>query len=208
MIIGGDSAATRKAERCLAAGALVTVVAETLAEDLQGLERSGRITWQRRRYRAGDLSGAAVAYASVREPAVVAALRAEAERERVWLNVIDDVDASSFFAPAVITRGELQIAIGTGGASPGMAARLRRDLEARIGPEYAPYVAILGAVRRSLPDGRRAEVMSQLVDSELLALVRRGERAAIDALLARVVGEECTLGRLGVTFGDEASPWT
>jgi len=82
-------------------------------------------------------------------------------------------------------------------------ARLRRTLEREIGPEYARYVEILGAVRRRLPDARRAEVMERLVESELLALVRDGRAGAIDGLLARLAGDACTLGRLGVRL-DEA----
>ncbi len=203
MVIGGDAAAERKVERCLAAGAVVTVVAETLTPELEGLQADGAFVWRRRPYRDGDLRGAAIAYAATRDPYVIAALRAEAERERVWLNVVDVPEASTFFAPAVLARGDLQIAVGTGGSSPGLAARLRRDLEAEIGPEYEPYVEILGAVRRRLPDGRRAEVMERLVGSELLALVRDGDTAAIDALLERLAGETCTLGRLGVTLDEE-----
>jgi siroheme synthase-like protein len=202
VVVGGDRAAERKVERCLAAGALVTVVAETLTPELQGLHAEGRFVWHRRPHRDGDLHGAAIAYAATRDPHLIAALRAEAERERVWLNVVDVPESSTFFAPAIVARGDLQIAVGTGGASPGLAARLRRDLEAEIGPEYAPYVEILGAVRRRLPDVRRAEVMERLVDSELLALVRGGETAAIDALLERLAGETCTLGRLGVTLDE------
>jgi siroheme synthase-like protein len=202
VVVGGDGAAERKVERCLAAGAVVTVVGERLTPALERLAADGRIAWRRRPYRDGDLRGAVIAYAAERDPAVIATLRAEAERDRVWLNVIDVPESSSFFAPAIVARGDLQVAVGTGGASPGLASRLRRDLEAEIGPEYAPYVEILGAVRRRLPDVRRAEVMERLVDSELLTLVRHGETKAIDALLERLAGEACTLERLGLTLDE------
>ena len=200
MVVGGDATAERKTEACLAALAQVTVIAPTLTAGLERLRADGRITWEPRSYRDGDLRGAAVAYASERDPRAIAALRAEADREHALLNVVDVPEASSFFAPAVVARGDLQIAIGTGGTSPGFAARLRREIEARVGPEYAPYLAILGAVRTTLPGGRRAEVMEQLVDSDLLSLVQRGEREAIDGLLQRLAGETCTLGRLGVVL--------
>jgi len=200
VVVGGDATAERKAEACLAALAQVTVIAPSLTAELERLRAGGRITWEPRSYRDGDLRGATVAYASERDSRAIAALRAEADREHVLLNVVDVPEASSFFAPAVVARGDLQIAIGTGGASPGLAARLRRELEAQIGPEYAPYLAILGAVRTTLPGGRRAEVMERLVDSDLLCLVQRGEREAIDGLLQRLAGETCTLGRLGVVL--------
>lgn len=203
VVVGGDAAAEQKAERCRAAGADVTVVAADPTPGLEDLAAAGALTLHRRPYRAGDLRGAAVAYASVREAAVIRTLRAEAEREHVLLNVIDVPEACDFYAPAVVARGDLQIAIGTGGASPGVAARLRRDLEARIGPEWAPYVAILGAVRQALPGGERAAVLDRLLDSDLLGLVRDGRADAVDALLGRLAGAGCTLRHLGVTLGGE-----
>jgi siroheme synthase-like protein len=203
VIVGGDATAERKAECCLEAGATVVVIAPSVSPGLARLHDVGRLARVARGYRQGDLHGAFLAYAVERDPAVLAALREEAERERVLLNVADVPNACTFFAPAIVLRGDLQIAIGTGGNSPTLAARLRRDLDGALGPEYAPYVAILGAVRAALPGARRAEVMERLVASELLALVRRGEGRAVDALLAEVAGDACTLGRLGIALGGE-----
>lgn len=204
VIVGGDDAAVAKAVAALEAGAHVTIVAETLAPALEERAAAGTVVVHRRPYREGDLRGAFIAYASERRPDVVATLAAEAEREHVLLNVIDVPDACTFLSPSVLRRGELQVAVGTGGTSPGAATRVRRELERTIGPEYGPWVAILGAVRRALAGTPgRIDVMATLVDSELLALVRRGEPAAIDDLLVRVAGESCRLGRLGVALGGE-----
>src|SRR5438093_5812397 len=198
VVVGSDAPAVAKAKACVEAGAEVTVVAPAVGADLAGVRHVARA------YRPGDLAGAFLAYASTRDPELIRRLADEAERERVLLNVIDVPEACTFIAPAVVRRGELQIAIGTGGASPGLAARLRRELEAHVGPEYAPFVAILGAIRRAL--GRepgRGEVLSALLDSSLLELVRRGAREEIDRLLARVAGDHLTLARLGVALGAE-----
>jgi len=158
-----------------------------------------------RDYRPGDLAGAFLAYASSRDPGQIQRLAQEAERERVLLNVIDVPEACTFLAPAVVRRGPLQVAIGTGGASPGLAARLRRELEAQLGPEWAPFVAILGGVRAALEgEPARGEVVSKLLASPLLELVRRGQREEVDALLARVAGDRCTLARLGVVLAGGA----
>jgi siroheme synthase-like protein len=197
--IGGDDLIAGKVEACREAGGDVTVVSSALASRLRKLADAGRVRWLRRDYRPGDLAGAFIAYARCREPDQIALLRDEAARERVLLNVVDVPDACSFFAGAVVSRGDLQVAIGTGGASPSLAASLRRELEGRLGEEYGQLVAILGAVRRTLAGDptRRQAVMASLVASPLADLLRRGDRPAIDALLSRIAGAACTLDRLG-----------
>src|SRR4029453_12295632 len=169
--IGAAAAIEDKVEACRRAGAVVTVVAVELSPRLRALVDAVAVHWRPREYRAGDLQGAVLAYASTRDPERIELLRDEAARERVLLNVIDVPAACSFIAPAVVDRGALQVAIGTGGASPLLAARLRRTLDAQLGPEYEPLVEILGAVRRALgthPD--RAAILTALLDSPLREL--------------------------------------
>ena len=207
MVVGGDEAAGAKALACVRAGGRVTVVASEPVAAVSALGAQG-IQLERRAYRAGDLKGAFLAYASTRDPELIRRLVEEADREGVLLNVMDVPEACTFISPAVLERGDLKIAIGTGGASPGLAARLRRDLEAHVGPEYVPFVSILAAVRRTLAGDpvrapARGQVVGTLLTSELLELVRLGRRSEIDALLTHVAGAGCTLDRLGVALGTD-----
>lgn len=209
VVVGGNEVAAAKAVACLDAGAEVTVIAPELEARLRALAAEGAIQHLARRPGSGDLAGTFLAYASTRDPDLIAWLVTEAARERVLLNVVDVPEACTFIAPAVVDRGDLQVAVGTGGASPGLAARLRGELEAHVGPEYVPFVAILGAVRRALAAdparaGERGEVVTALLTSPLLDLVRAGRWAEVDALLSRVVGDGCTLERLGVELGRQA----
>jgi precorrin-2 dehydrogenase len=205
VVVGDGETAAARATACLRAGADVTVVAPGMPASLAGTG----IRHVARAYRSGDLAGAFLAYATVRDPDLVRALAEEAGREGVLLNVADVPEASDFLTPAVVERGELRIAIGTGGASPGLAARLRRELERRIGPEYGPFVAILARVRAAVAEdpgraGDRARVMAELLNSPLLELVRERRAADVDALLGRVAGDGCTLAHLGVALTPEA----
>lgn len=205
MVIGGDETAAAKARACVEAGGDVTVIAPQLVPDLARTVATGQVRHLARAYRGGDLAGAFLAYASTGDAALVVRLAADAERERVLLNVADTPDACTFMAPAVLARGELQVAVGTGGASPGLAARVRGEIAEVVGPEYGTLVAILGAVRRALPAGpERIAVLGRLLDSPLLDLVRRGARAEIDALLQKAGGAGCTLERLGIALAEGA----
>jgi precorrin-2 dehydrogenase / sirohydrochlorin ferrochelatase len=203
VVAGGDAAAAAKAAACRRAGGRVVVIAPSLAPEMTALIAAGDVAHVPREAAAGDLAGAFLAYVWTRDAGRIEALMSEAARERVLLNVVDVPEACTFLSPAVVERGRLQIAVGTGGASPGLAARLRRQLEAAIGPEYGPYLDILGAVRRALGRdpgraGERARVLDDLLGSPLLELIRRGSWPEVDALLGRVAGEGCTLARLGV----------
>jgi siroheme synthase-like protein len=153
-----------------------------------------------RAWQPGDLAGAALVYACLHDPASIAALRQEATRERVLLNVVDVPDACDFFAGALVERGDLAVLVGTGGSSPAAAATVRRRLEDVIGVEYGPFVDILSAVRRRLTTAERAPVLRALCESPLLELIRRGDAAAVDGLLTGMAGSECTLARLGVVL--------
>lgn len=195
VVVGGDEAALAKARACRDAGAAVTVVAPVLAPSGADLG----VQWLPRDYAPGDLRGAALCYAVTTDPALIARLEDEARRERVLLNVLDVPSACDFFAAAVVARGDLTLAIGTGGESPALAARLRRQLGEQFGPEYDTYLAILGAVRRRLrPGPARTAIVTALLESPLLELVRRDDRDGIDRLLADVAGGGCTLGGLGL----------
>ncbi len=199
VVVGGDAAAESKVAGCLEARAVVRVIAPEVTAGLAARATEGALVWLRREYQAGDLAGVFLAYAVTRDPALIARLRAEGDRERVLLNVLDVPEACTFFAPAIVDRGDLRIAVGTGGASPALAGRLRRQLEEVVGVEYTTLVAILGAVRRRLEgDSSRRAVTDSLLDSPLLELVRRRDRAGIDTLLGRVAGAGCTLAALGV----------
>jgi siroheme synthase-like protein len=196
VVIGHEAVGQGKVRGLLEAGAEVTVVAEDPAAALDRLERDGRARVLRRTYRPGDLEGAFLCVASSEDPETRAAIHREGRARGVLVNVMDDIPHCDFAAPAVVRRGDLVIAISTGGRSPALARRLRIELSKQFGPEWEAVLDLLGAVRgetlASLPDLReRSSRWQQALDTEeLLSLVREGrqEEARI-RLLDRLVGE-------------------
>jgi precorrin-2 dehydrogenase/sirohydrochlorin ferrochelatase len=196
VVIGREAVVQGKAEALLEAGAVVTVIAEGPQGPLARLKLETRATVLRRRYRHGDLDGAFICVASSDDPAERESIFREAHSRGVLVNVMDDTRHCDWAAPAVVRRGELIIAISTGGRSPALARRLRIELSERYGPEWEDVIDLLGEVRMEtladLPDlAERSRRWQQALDvDELAALIRDGRREEARALLlARLVGQ-------------------
>jgi siroheme synthase-like protein len=195
VVIGEGAVRERKPEGLLAGGAgEVLVVATTPAAHLDELEALDRVRVERRPWRPEDLDGAAICVAWSARPEVRDAIARAARERGVWVNVMDDVPNCDFAAPAVVRRGELILAIGTGGASPALARRLREELGERFGEHWAEIVSILREVRGStlplLPDlaerSRRWRAALDLDEAEKLVLAGRSEELR-ERLRARLV---------------------
>jgi len=195
VVIGRMAVAQGKPEALLQAGAQVTVIAEGPRRMLDKLEREVGATVKRRKYEPGDLEGAFVCVASSDDPEIRAAIHAEARWRRVLVNVMDDVPHCDFAAPAVVRRGDLAIAISTGGRSPALARRLREELSEQFDPRWAELLDLLGEVRtETLPDlpdyGERARRWQEALDVDvLLGLLGQGKRREARVfLLGRLLG--------------------
>jgi siroheme synthase-like protein len=187
VVVGEFAVEAGKVEGLLAAGAEVTVVAKGPHAALDGLEGDPRVVVHRRGYGGpDDLAGAVVCVASAAEPAVRDAIAADARAAGVLVNVVDDVPNCDFAAPAIVRRGDLVIAVGTGGRAPALASRLRAELAGRFGPEWTELVEVVGQVRAEtlphLPDfadrSRRWKAALDLDELEGLIAEGRAEEAA------------------------------
>ncbi|OIO89699.1 MAG: hypothetical protein AUK03_14040 [Anaerolineae bacterium CG2_30_64_16] len=177
VVVGGGAVAARKVATLLEADARVTVISPDLTSELEALVEAGRIAALNRPYREGDLAAAFLVIAATDDAEVNRAVWREADRRGCLINVVDDLAHSNFIVPAVVRRGELTLAVSTGGDSPALARRLREQLEAEIGPEYGELVALLGELRPDLlarfaPGRARLAAALRLVDSDLLDVIR------------------------------------
>jgi precorrin-2 dehydrogenase/sirohydrochlorin ferrochelatase len=177
LVVGGGAIASRKVQGLLEAEALVDVVSPRLSTALAALATQGLIEHRSRPFRADDVLGCALVIGATDQPGVNRAVCEAARRHNIWVNIVDTPDACDFIAPAIVRRGSLQVAISTGGQSPGLAKRIRQQLEKSYGPEYALVVEQLGKERerlRQLIDdpGLRKISCERLVDRALAQLGR------------------------------------
>lgn len=171
LVVGAGAVAETKIASLLAAGAVVHVVAPRGTERVAGWARAARISWTRRLFRPGDLRGARLVVAATSSPDAHERIFREARKRRVLCNVVDDPDRCEFYYPAVVRRGDLQIAVSTGGRSPALAQRLRRELDRQFGPAYAQWVDELGRARAALfatpmDRARRRRLLHRLASRE------------------------------------------
>lgn len=194
IVVGGGEVAARKVEALLEAGAFVRVISPEVTPALVQLAASGRLEIWAETYRPGQLEGAFLVVAATDDEAVNRLVSQEAFTRSLLVNVVDVPELSNFIFPSVLRRGPLAVAVSTGGASPALAARLRRRLGDWLGPEYGLYLEILAQARRYLlnnwPKGdRRRNVLLALGQAELETLLQKG--AVEEALLAidEITGE-------------------
>lgn len=151
VVVGGGPVAERKVRTLLRAGATVTLVSPEISAGLSRLLARLGVKWTARNYRHGDLLGAYLVFAATDNAQVQESIRGEAEQLGVPVNLADRVEGSSFLVPAVIAKGDVQIAISTSGSSPALARMLRRKLEQTLA-KIPESLAELRRLRRVLKE--------------------------------------------------------
>ena len=189
VVIGGQAVGEGKVEGLLAAGADDVVVIDPEADDR--FEGVAGVAVERRVWRPADLDGAFLVVASSGDAATRARVARAARARGALVNVMDDVPNCDWAAPAVVRRGELVVAIGTGGTSPAVARLVRERLETSFGPEWAEMLRIVGDVRdetiAAIPaSAERARRWREALDLDEAAELVRGHRG--DELRARLRG--------------------
>ncbi len=167
VVVGAGSVGQSRIESLLPTGAHIRVVAPAATPAIVAWAAAGRLRWERRTFDPADLDGAFLVIAATSSPAVNEAVFRAAEARGVLCNAVDEPDRCHFYYPAVVRRGQLQIAISTGGLSPALAHRLRVELEKQFGPEYGPWLESLGEARRAatikpLPAAQRRRLLQRL----------------------------------------------
>ncbi len=150
LVVGAGSVAEGKIKGLLAAGASVHVVAPRATAAIQKWAWEGVLSWRPAKFRATDLDGMLLVVAATSSPELNSQIFREAQSRKVLCNAVDDPQNCDFYYPAVVRRGDLQIAISTNGRSPALAQRLRHELEEQFGPEYETWLAELGEAREQL----------------------------------------------------------
>jgi siroheme synthase-like protein len=143
VVVGGGRVAAEKVAGLLDCDARVTVVAPEIEPELR--ERPVRLV--ERAFEDRDLDGCLLAIAATDDRAVNEAVSRAAAARNLLCNVADDPELCSFILPAIVRRDPIVVGVSTGGASPALAQRIRRDVAALVGPDHAQLARRLEALR-------------------------------------------------------------
>jgi len=175
LVIGGGSVAERKVEKLLNAGAEVTLISPSVTDRLKVWSDAQKICHKARAYHHGDLAPFQLAFAATDDADVNAAVKREGEERGVWVNVADDPAHCDFTLPSVLRRGELVVAVATGGSSPALSRAIREELERYFTEDYVILSEIVAEVRRELRErgiSAPAEIWGRALNGSVRELIQ------------------------------------
>jgi precorrin-2 dehydrogenase/sirohydrochlorin ferrochelatase len=199
IVIGGGSVAARKTRDLLENDALVTVISPEFNDEFTGLKQSYPqcLIMEQRPYRKGDLKGALIVFSATDNHELNTEVYREAKELNIFINAVDDPGNCTFTVPSSFKRGDLVITVSTGGVSPSMSARIRREIEKQIPESIENTLAALKEARNHLQNDddfsgitseRRGALLKQIVlnDNLLNELVDCFQAGTVRQFLARI----------------------
>ncbi len=195
VVVGGGEVSERKVGRLLACGASVEVVGRHLTPGLAALKREGAIVHREADYHEDQIRGAVLVIGATDSDDVNGRIARDARERGIPVNIVDDPARCDFILPSVVERGDLAIAVSTGGKSPALAKKIRTELEGAYGPEYAALTAIMGELREKViaggrPPGENRALFEALVSSDILEHIRAGRWKRVEELIRKLTGVE------------------
>ena len=195
VVVGGGNVAERKVGRLLACGARVEVVGKALTPELKELKRAGAIVHRDADYDGAHIRGAFLVIGATDSDGVNERIARDARALGIPVNIVDDPARCDFILPSIVERGDLAIAVSTGGRSPALAKKLRQELEAAYGPEYAVLLEILGELREKViagghPSAENRTLFEAVVQSDILDKIRAKQWELVAKLILELTGVE------------------
>jgi uroporphyrin-III C-methyltransferase/precorrin-2 dehydrogenase/sirohydrochlorin ferrochelatase len=192
LLVGGGELARAKLRLLLSAGARIRWYATDGQRDVSALDatETARIEHAEGDPLTAELSGViAVLCAGAGE--FGPAMSARAKAVGLPVNVMDDLQHSTFIFPAIVDRGDVVVAVGTGGASPVVARRVRERIEAMLPARIGDLATFIGRFRKSI-NGRIAQMplrrrfWERVIDGPIGALVLAGRNLEAEQALADI----------------------
>ncbi|MDN5841974.1 MAG: siroheme synthase CysG [Alcaligenaceae bacterium] len=213
LVVGGGAVAERKARSLLSAGACVTVGAPEIGRSLRTLQAGGTIRCINTSFAEDWLDDIWLVIAATNDRSLNQQVAAAAQARRLFCNVVDDPELSSFQVPAIVDRAPLTIAISSGGSAPVLARRLRERIESLFDHSLGTLAELARQkrpeIRRALPDlAARRGFYDWLLDGPVFQALRRGHEDEAQTLLddALAAGQTIRPGKVVLVSAGPGDP--
>jgi precorrin-2 dehydrogenase/sirohydrochlorin ferrochelatase len=150
VVVGGGAVAVRKAQSLLAAEARLVVVADRISDMMMALCADSNTELIKSRYSKDYLVGAVLVIAATNNRQLNRRIYKDCQELEILCNVVDEPQLCDFFVPAVVKRGDLQIAIGTEGDCPAYAGHIKKKLEKLFTDKHSEFLAELEKLRERI----------------------------------------------------------
>lgn len=187
VVIGGGEVALRKAERLLDCGAKVSIISPKLVPELAALKDKNLITHIAAEYSGDLIDKAALIIGATDDEKTNSRISNDARSKGIPVNIVDDPQKCDFILPSLVQRGDLTIAIGTGGKSPALARHLREELETKYGKEYEILLNILGNLRTKMGKnaGAGKDWFKSLLAADILDFIKNNDIKKIKEIVKK-----------------------
>jgi len=166
LLIGASTIATDKLEKLLVFTKHITVISLEVSEDTQKLIEEHSLTLCHRAYEVGDIVGFDMVVVATNTVDLHKAIYEESRGSRILVNSVDNTKYCDFIFPAFVKKGDLTIAISTGGASPAFAKKLKQHFEKSIPHSVEDFLHSMKKLRTTMPRGaRRMRYFDSVVDT-------------------------------------------
>jgi precorrin-2 dehydrogenase / sirohydrochlorin ferrochelatase len=175
LVVGAGNVGRRKLLGLLAAKANVRVV----SLEPQPSAYNGLVDWHQESYDSKHLTGVSFVVAAA-TPDVNRTVVSDSKKLGLWVNSSSDSDIGDASIPATLREGPIQVAVGTHGASPILAKKLRDELGNAIDPAYRDWATLLSEFRPLVIDNiadpqRRKEILQELNDDSWIDRLREND---------------------------------
>lgn len=180
VIAGGGTVAYRKIQSLMKAGANVTVVSPEAVDPIKDLDEEGSLLWIQKPVEDKDYEDAFIIIAATNKPEVNQQI-AEIAKSRQLVNVVDEPSLGNFSVPAIVRRGRLLIAVSTGGASPVLAKRIKKELQDIYTSDYEGFTAFLYECRQLIkkwdgPIDKKHQMLNEILEERFLVSEEERDR--------------------------------
>ncbi|WP_027179255.1 precorrin-2 dehydrogenase/sirohydrochlorin ferrochelatase family protein [Maridesulfovibrio bastinii] len=200
LVVGAGKVGLRKISSLIEGGVREVLVIDNAPEsdELYALKQSGKVRFESRDFRAEDIEKKFLVIAATSNKDLNKHINELCNNEQILCNIVDDPESGSFIVPASIRRGEMTIAVSTGGNSPAFARIVRRELEDTFGEHYGFFLTIMGRLRPLVLDlgqetSQNTALFRQLASSSLLDALEDKDKAKVIEILNKNLPDELSI---------------